>query len=355
MLYFSSCTVQMNADHKTSENNIVKKEIGTVVSEMEKDIWSVFQDSKNNYWFGSKSNGVYKFNNKELRHFTTEDGLAGDSSLGFQEDKNGNIYFDTRGGVTKYNGEKLETLTVAKEKGVWKLEEGDLWFRGSNFDTNGPFRYDGEKLYALTFPSPPIVDTFYMYNPGATYTPFGIYDHYKDSRGHMWFGTASAGLCRYDGETVSWLYEKHLDITPEGGAFGIRSIFEDKNGDFWFCNPTYRYEIEPGSQKKKDRHFLNYKRKKGAIELDENGEEVTDPLYFMSILEDDAGDLWGLTYGEGLWKKEGEELVQYRIEENGQTVFLFGLYKDRKGKLFATSHEHGVYTYDSGKFEPLKL
>jgi len=39
------------------------------------------------------------------------------------------------------------------------------------------------------------------------------------------------------------MYERDLTETPNGGSFGIRSIFEDKEGSFWFCNTLHRYLI----------------------------------------------------------------------------------------------------------------
>ena len=49
----------------------------------------------------------------------------------------------------------------------------------------------------------------------------------------MWFGTSNLGIYRFDGQHVDWMYEDHLTNPPDGGSFGIRSIIEDRNGDFW--------------------------------------------------------------------------------------------------------------------------
>jgi ligand-binding sensor domain-containing protein len=66
--------------------------------------------------------------------------------------------------------------------------------------------------------------------------PMGFIPFTKTVKDIMWFGTASLGLCRYDGKTLSWHYEEQLQTTPEGGDFGTRAIFEDKDGKFWINN-----------------------------------------------------------------------------------------------------------------------
>lgn len=35
----------------------------------------IYPDRKSNYWFGSWENGLYNYDEKNLLHFTTKDGL----------------------------------------------------------------------------------------------------------------------------------------------------------------------------------------------------------------------------------------------------------------------------------------
>ena len=269
----------------------------------------IFQDVHNNYWFGSKTRGVYKYatqgldsldEKKSLTHFTIKDGLCNNSILGIQEDKLGNIYFDTPTGVSKFDGQQFTTLEVFdgyifnKE---WTLTPDDLWFR-MGWDKSGPYRYDGKLLYALTFPKSSQEDAFYKKYPNVSFNPYGIYMQYKDRKGNMWFGTASLGVCRYDGQSISWLYENHLSETPDGGGFGIRSIIEDKAGSFWFCNTRYRYNILPTATEQNGISLLNYTKENGIGKSSQEKEQVFP--YFMSIAATDNGDLWMATYNDGV-------------------------------------------------------
>ncbi|CAN5648666.1 hypothetical protein BH11BAC3_BH11BAC3_47450 [soil metagenome] len=58
---FTSCIGQNNSSiAKVSVNEpAVRISIGETVAELDKSIWYVFQDKKNNYWFGSNGQGFY--------------------------------------------------------------------------------------------------------------------------------------------------------------------------------------------------------------------------------------------------------------------------------------------------------
>ncbi len=346
----SSCNGQNKSESlKTQEKAIT---IGKTVSELYEGITVIYQDKKNNLWFGSK--GVYKYDGENLVLFTIQDGLCSNAILGIQEDKYGNIYFDTPEGVSKFDGGKFITLEVIESdssKNEWKLESNDLWFR-MGWNKNGPYRYDGKSLYYLEFPKTNQADEFYSKYPNASYNPYGIYTLYKDSKGTVWFGTSSLGVCRYDGKSISWLYERHLTETPEGGSFGIRSIIEDKDGYFWFCNTRYRYEILPNSIEKNGTSLINYKVENGIGYSNDNSE--IDYPYFMSIVEDNNGDLWMASYEEGVWRNNGKELIHYPIKDGETDVLIFSIYKDNQGTLWLGTHNAGAYKFNGKTFEKFK-
>ena len=84
-------------------SNAMDKTIGKKVSQVDKRIMAIFQDSQNHYWFGSGSKGVYKYDGDKITEFSTEDGLCSNSILGIQEDRFGNIYFDTPDHTTYFD------------------------------------------------------------------------------------------------------------------------------------------------------------------------------------------------------------------------------------------------------------
>lgn len=343
----SSCNAQNN--HQSS--TVLKKSttLGTAVTELDPTIWNIYQDKKSNFWFGSKNNGLFCYNGKNLTHFTQKDGLVSNEIRGTQEDASGNLFFETITGVSKFDGKSFTTLPIQgnnSSSNQWILEPNDLWFR-IGFDKTGPYRYDGKYLYPLKFTRSPQEDEFNRQRV-VNYSPYGVYSIYKDSKGIMWFGTTSLGVCRFDGKSLSWHYEEQLQTTPSGGDFGTRSILEDKDGFFWFNNSRFRYKISPTVTNK-----INYKKEDGIGYLNEDNE--TEFPFFLSIAEDNDGDLWMVTYANGVWRKNGKELIHYPIMDGEKEVLLFKIYKDNQGVLWLGTHNAGVYKFNGQSFEKFEL
>lgn len=321
-------------------------DIGVTVTQIDKTIWTIYQDKKSNYWFGSKENGVYYYNGHRLKHITTQNGLVSNEIRGIQEDANGNIFFDTEKGVSKFDGHTFKTLQMANPDSPlnnWVLKPDDLWFRmGST--KNGAYRFDGKYLQYLKFPTSPQENTFNKNNPNTSLKPYGLYTIYKDRKGFMWFGTASLGVCRYDGKNLNWHYEEQLQTTPNGGDFGTRAIFEDKNGKFWINNTRFRYVIETYGNKP-----ITFKKENGIGYL--NKTNKMEFPFFLSVTEDNKGNLWLATYEEGVYKYNGKELIHYPIKDGETDVLLFTIYKDNKGALWLGTHNAGVYKFMEKTFE----
>ena len=197
------------------KKNEIDTSIGSIVAKLDSKIWVIFQDQNNNYWFGSNGNGVFFYDHKVLQQFTDKDGLTSNQIRGIQQDKDGNIYFDTPHGVTKFDGRSFAKL-IPKYSALnkWNLKSNDLWFKG-NGNINGVYRYDGKSMFHLSFPETDLEDKV-IKNENSSFSRYGVYSTYKDTNGHMWFGTLSAGVYRYDGESLSRIYEKEL-LTHDDG------------------------------------------------------------------------------------------------------------------------------------------
>jgi ligand-binding sensor domain-containing protein len=131
ILFFSILTILTSCNgqtkNKTSNPDNSNKHIssGDTVNKLGNHLWYVFQDKKNNYWFGSNGEGVYRYDGINIVNFTTKDGLCNDSIRQIQEDKFGNIFFSTLCGINKFDGKKFTTLQPVISND-WKLEPNDL-------------------------------------------------------------------------------------------------------------------------------------------------------------------------------------------------------------------------------------
>jgi ligand-binding sensor domain-containing protein len=70
------------------------------------NVTTIFQDSNNNYWFGSNNptSGVTKFDGTNWTIYTTADGLSNNEVRAITQDSDGNMWFGTNGGVSVFDG-----------------------------------------------------------------------------------------------------------------------------------------------------------------------------------------------------------------------------------------------------------
>lgn len=346
---FAACNRQNQKAVEISSDTSNQTNRGDTVSELDQTILIVFQANNNDYWFGSNGAGVFRYDGRTIVHFATQHGLCNNQIREIKEDQLGNIYFTTLAGISKFDGANFTTLPVV-EGAAWKLESDDLWFIAAG--KNGVYRYDGESLYHLEFPKHYLADDFYAAFPNPSYSPYEVYTIYKDRQEMLWFGTSNFGICRFDGQTLSWMFEKHLSEIEGGGQFGIRSIIEDKDREFWFCNTSYRYRILSSSSIEPDRVLIDYEREPGMQQV--KSPEGKPMIYFMSVVEDQQGDLWMVTYGQGVWRYNGETMTRYVVKDGEKEIKLFSIYKDKRGELWLGTHDDGAYKFNGNSFEKFK-
>jgi len=150
-------------------------------------------------------------------NYTTADGLVDNSVLCVTIDNNGDLWFGTQNGISKYNGTTWETHDMTTDSGlvnntitsICALANGDLWI-GTDF---GACVYNGTYWTSYT-------------------TADGLGDdrviHIEEAPdGKIWFGEYD-GLSIFDG--TNWTSYNMSDGLPFGG---IKHIEFESNGDAW--------------------------------------------------------------------------------------------------------------------------
>lgn len=320
--------------------------VGEVVDKLGDNLMLVYQDSRNHWWFGTWGDGLYRYDGKSIVHFTTVHGLSHNRIDQILEDSTGKLYFSTAAGVNRFDGHQFSKLPEMKSL-AWKLKPDDLWFTRSNY--NGEiYRYDGEILHVLQLPKVKVAED-YIAKHNRTVSPYGVYTIYRDKLGRVWFGTAAAGVCCYDGRSFEWLTSEDVNELHDGPSNGVRSILEDHEGHFWF-NTRYRYAISgairpPASEPNREGIF---QRLPGIGSLD--GKPDGDYEY-LSIAEDRDHIVWIATYRDGVYQYDGRQLKHYPIMDGSKVVNLFTVYVDREGTIWLGTHSHGVYRFNGTDFE----
>ncbi len=321
---------------QTDQNITLNKAIsfGDTVKETGHNIMVVYQDKRNIYWFGSWETGLYRYDGKTIINYSTKHGLPHNRVDEIKEDQLGNIYITTcypSSAITKFDG---QTFTVLKAipTNDWKLQSNDLWFKHS-FQNEKVYRYDGKILHELQLPKPPKLSN-----------SFEIYSIYQDIKGNIWFGTNPDGVCRYNGNSFDWITEDDVTEFGKGGANGVRSIVEDRQGDFWF-NTEYKYSVYSKVTLDVSK-FYTRQPSIGSLDGKING-SINE---YLSVVKDKNNDLWMATYRDGVWKYDGSKITHYPVQKDSQDISVFSIYKDLMGDLWLGTHENGAFKFDGKSF-----
>lgn len=350
----TSCNGQKTSQDIKNENaNVIDiTKVGTV-NELGKNIMLVYQDKKNNYWFGSWDDGLYKYDGKTIFHFTTKNGFLNNRIDEIKEDSSGNVYFNTSSGIIKFDGANFNILKVSDLGNHWKLEPNDLWFK-DGWNSRNVFRFDGNSLYKLQVPKTKLGEEYISKNPGNP-NPYTVYSIYKDSKENVWFGTGALGVFRFNGKSFDWILDKdvvEIFNGPSEGSNGVRSIIEDKEGYFWF-NSKFRYSVYDSKKTSLDNFDSTFYNKEKSIgSLDGKSDGNLDE--YLSIAKDNNNELWIATYNSGVYQYDGKNIAHFIVKDGSKEINLFTIYKDNEGKLWLGTPDTGAYIFNGKKFERFK-
>ena len=227
----------------------------------------------------------------------------------FFQDREGNLWFGTWNGATRYDGQTFKTVSLADgliDKNVWTMFqdlEGNIWFGTSN----GLSRYDGKAIANFT-------------------TLDGLPDNevnsiLQDQEGTLWFGT-EGGVSRFDGKTFTNL------TTQDGLADNeVESVFQDREGLLWFGT-------EGGVSRYDGKTFRNFTTQDGL-----GGNDV------RAIFQDREGLLWFGIWGGGLSCYDGRVFQTITREDGLASNSVVSILQDRNGDLWLANPNKGVTRY----------
>ena len=283
----------------------------------------IFQDKRGDLWFGTNVYGLMHYGaslndpvgrRDTLEYFSEKDGLGGGRITGIVEDKEGNVWFGTYGGLTRYDpSASLRTdgksFTNFTEKDgllnneIWSLiiDSNGIFWIGTN---EGVSRFDGKTFTDFIIPKAQVKDTTTIYSYDR------ITSIAEDINGKLWFGTDGFGICIYDplaspgqgGKTFT-------NITVENGLPDntIHELMSDTKGNIWigtFFGGVSKYDAR-----------LN----------DEVGQ---------ARLNDEVG--------------QGTKFTNFTKDGVISGVEVSGFYEDKKGNIWFAAENNGVYHYDAG-------
>ncbi|MBX7052774.1 MAG: diguanylate cyclase [Flavobacteriales bacterium] len=334
-----SCDVRKSTEGETNKfASIATSKTDTL--KFTSGIRSIFQDSRGNYWFGSIREGVALYNGISFTYFSTNDGLIDNQILSIQEDKNGNIWFESQNGVCSYDGISIqdETKGIAENsEDNWTKSEHELWFGAGMKE--GVYRFDGHQLSYLAFPDPKVI------NPNNLY---GVTSISKGKNNMIWLGTY-AGVFGYDGKEFKVINDETLGLDIEVEPLHIRSVLEDSKGRLWIGNNGIGVWLIEGDSTIhfSDRNKLIHPTsgRKGDKSMPGTMEHV------FTMAEDRDGNIWFGDRDAGIWKYDGVVMTNYTKKDGLTNDNALSIYKDHQGELWFGMEDGKVYKFNGKTFE----
>ncbi len=253
--------------------------------------FSLLQDRKGNFWFGSIGSGVYYYDGKSFKNFTTRDGLINNEITCIYEDKTGNIWFGAGGGASCYDGKSFRNYIIDGDA-INEDQTGKTFLNRPPYEVNSIIEDKTGKFWFATRRNTFAYD-------GKTFTiitnkdrkPFAnVRSIIEDKKGNIWLG-GNDGLWRYDGSTFTNFTQKFVGY-----------IYEDKKGNIWTSSVSAhdqswalsRYDVKTLSDNKPD--VTEVKSGEGMI---------------FGILEDHDGNIWFGTVN-GVYRYDGNTITDFK-------------------------------------------
>lgn len=288
-------------------------------------IRTIHQDKKGNYWFGTNGNGIIRYDGEKLQTITIEGIHPGMRVLEIIEDKLGNIWFGTSDGLIKYDGENFSTYS--KKEGLPGYDE-EIW--GLIIDKNGLIwvgtmegvsHFDGEKFTPFALPNKIVK------NPEPILSIKRITGFLEDKDGNMWISNDGNGIFKYrNGEFTNLTTENGL--TDNNASIAL----EDKKGNLWISS------YFGGTSKFDGTNFINYTK-----------DSIIEGIETASFYEDSKGNIWFTAENVGVYKFDGANFTLYTTKNGLTTNGVQCIFEDNKGQIWFTTWQ-GICIFDGEKF-----
>ncbi|MBP6611599.1 MAG: hybrid sensor histidine kinase/response regulator, partial [Paludibacter sp.] len=297
-------------------------------------IKSLALDQYHNLLLGT-DNGLYVYNKENglVRQVVHDSryskSLTNNIIWSILTDKNKNVWFGTDYGVSLHkNNKDYRFVHISELTGIgdgnqfqviYKDSKGNFWYGGNNgliFSAAGSKKCIWYKMGDIRFP---------ISHNRIRYI-------YEDNDKNLWVAT-DGSINRYDYKTKQFIHYNIVDSTFTRNANWAYSIFEDHNGRLWIG--TYLGGIFVVNKKK----LINSTSYHYVAEQNFNNNESTNGLsenYILQIAPDLQGNVWALTYTNGVNKINISTgvVTKFPSREKSTIENCFSLIRDKEGYIW---------------------
>ena len=266
----------------------------------------LLRDRDGGLWIGTRQRGLVHLQNGRTDVFTKADGLAGDISCSFFEDREGNIWVATTGGLDRFR--KLPVTTLSPKQGlssdatlsVLAATDGSVWIAAEN----GLTRWKNGRA------------TVFGTDSGL---PHGrTQSLLQDHRGRIWVFT--------DGGLAYLTNDDRFVGGPGVPSKEVSSMKEDSAGGLWFSTPKSLLHLREGRLVESfDWPVMGRHRQASAVVPDQGG-------------------VWLAFWSGGgvLYFGDGKVRESYTPADGLGEGMVAALQLDRDGALWAATQQGGL-------------
>jgi ligand-binding sensor domain-containing protein/methyl-accepting chemotaxis protein len=288
----------------------------TAVDELDlQGVLTIKRDSEGNMWFGTQT-GLSRYDAADLAYLSTAQGLPTDAITTVAIDAQGDLWAGTLEGLARYDGQRIQTfgtdqgLPHAAVNDIIQRRDGSVWIATQG----GVGRFDGEQFI-------PFSD-----REGLAQTR--IVRIYEDKDGVLWLSSIGDGLIRYDGTTFSAITA--ADGLPNNTVHGA---IQDHRGDLWIST------WDSGLTRYDGNDFTRFTTKDGLAHN-----------YAFSLMIDRIGHLWIGTLGGGISRYDGEHFLNFQDTNGVSPAEIFNLLQADDDKVWLSTSS-GASRYDGQVFQ----
>ena len=293
-------------------------------------VWAIAEDEKGNMWIGSHGDGLYKYNGKQFKKFTKNDGLADDRIRVLCYSKT--FHCLVAGGYSGISTIRGETITSSP---------GNRTPQNLHFSCVTGMTDAGKFIYITTYNqfSPiryyPDQNKFISVHDSGVYYPSHSFSAYLTSTRDTIFSLTDKGVRIFKKEGI-------VQNDTLGQIFGIS---EDKRGDLWLAGWSIPgVNLKGGVFRYDGKTFCNYKTSFG----------ITDREVWTVYCDREQDVLWVGTLNEGLFRISFTGITTYSSSYfKLQQQKINDLFEDSKNTLWISGNRELIRIKPNGSFSPM--
>ncbi len=324
-------------------------------------------DSENNLWFGSKLNGLYKFNSQTFQWsrfdvenpFLTSWLTINDAIKRVKIVSNSEIYLQGNFALYKFNGNNvvkrwgtdntgiagnnISSIFIDAHRHIWvaDLNDGFAMYNGNKWETYSPMDLFNRRVITLldicVTPSGNIwlADDslrYYLNNSWHSTSDPSTYGSYStvayDQNNKIWIGSDYGGLFEYENGNFN-----HFGSSVILGS-RVNKIFVDKNNNKWIGF------VNSGISKFDGTNWTNFNTNAGLP-----GNQILD------IAEDNLGNIWVAVYNGGIAKYNNNVWTAYTTSNSGiPSNNTRRIACDNNNAVWIGTDDSGLVKFDGGNW-----